>query len=130
MKVVDLTDPWPRIPEGTATEREIRNHWCSLDHFLSHGLGYCLVRESEVVTHCLTTSCDGGEHNIGIITFRPEDRGRGYATLAAAAFIDGCLARGWRPIWKADLHNKPSIQLAEKLGFRKVREYPDYWFTI
>jgi hypothetical protein len=45
------------------------------------------------------------------------------ATLAACAYLEGCLARGIRPEWGC-FYSPASEGLAQKLGFTGGREVP------
>lgn len=115
-------------PEGVVVGSEVQRAWVSLDRFLEKGLGVCARVGSRVVSYCLSLRYSGGAHEIGVNTYDPEYRNCGLATRAARAFIDACLARGETPVWTTDLTNAPSLRVAQKLGFEKVGEYPDYYF--
>ena len=51
-------------------------------------------------------------------------RRQGLAYSAGAALILACLDRGWYPSW--DAANRPSLALAEKLGYQFSHPYPIY----
>jgi len=51
-------------------------------------------------------------------------RRHGWGTVGATAFISGCLRRGRQPNWECFWENGPSTNLAEKLGFRMLEDYP------
>ena len=59
------------------------------------------------------------------IDTRPDHRRRGLATACGARLILACLDRGLYPSW--DAHDKRSVALAEKLGYRRGDPYPVYW---
>ncbi|MDQ0220661.1 GNAT family N-acetyltransferase [Peribacillus cavernae] len=50
-------------------------------------------------------------------------RGQGLASVIAKAFIGYSLENKIVPTWDCDVSNKPSIKLAEKLGFVNPVEY-------
>jgi hypothetical protein len=52
---------------------------------------------------------------IGINTYDLFQRGKGYAWLAARAFLDDCLKQGRTPHWKTEDFRIPSIKLAGKV---------------
>jgi GNAT superfamily N-acetyltransferase len=113
-----------------AVAGRVGRYWRSPAEFLAAGLGFCAMRESEVLSICLTARCSGGRHDISIITLDHGARRQGYGEATARAFIDECLRRGDTPSWNADGTNTASIALAGKLGFTKVREAPDFWFLF
>lgn len=51
-------------------------------------------------------------------------RRKGLASACGAKLILECLKRGLYPSW--DAHNKESLALAQKLGYRFANEYPVY----
>lgn len=58
---------------------------------------------------------------IGINTLA-EYRGRGYASVACRRCIGEILCRGKVPLWSADICNRASRGLAEKVGFAELGE--------
>ncbi len=132
------TDRKPAVPAGYEVRRidqemaasdpdqrllpDISDTWESLDRFLSDGMGYCIVHGSQIVTSCI--SCFSWKHfrEISIRTYDPHERGRGFGSLAAGAFVSACLEGGLIPDWDTDTTNLASISLAERVGFvRKLR---------
>ncbi|WP_026675082.1 GNAT family N-acetyltransferase [Alkalihalobacterium bogoriense] len=65
---------------------------------------------------------------IDVDTFQEEDRGKGYASIAATLVIEYELERGLEPLWETTNHNEASHRLAMKLGFKKEVSYPVYTF--
>lgn len=84
--------------------------------FLQRGLGVCLLEGEELACVCRTVFTGAGEAEIDIYTVEAYRR-RGLAYLAASAFIETCLARGWQPVWGCWPENAPSLSLARRLGF-------------
>lgn len=117
-------------PQCEVVLKEIEQSCVSVDGFLEQGVGFCLRHAGQVITSCISVYVSGQKHEIGIWTYDPAYRNRGFATLTAKATIDHCLAHGLTPVWTADEGNAPSLVLAKKLGFEKVAEYPDYWFLF
>lgn len=101
---------------------EIENFCGSLDNFLAHGFGVCLMRDNEIISEAYAPFV--GEHNveIGIVT-RETQRGHGYAAITCAHLIQTCGERGLQPYWSCDAGNLGSVSLARKLGFQREREY-------
>jgi len=100
-----------------------RHFWRTAEHFLRDGLGFAVVDEGAVVSLAFSSFVIGRAVEIGIETL-PAHRGRGLATVACAALIDDCLARGVEPVWACRLENTASHRLAETLGFVPVRQLP------
>jgi RimJ/RimL family protein N-acetyltransferase len=124
-----------RLPEGftlRAIDRELleRCEWrsdmeffCgSLDNFLTHGIGLCLVRGDDVIVEAYASSLGQTRAEIGAIT-RKTYRGQGLAPTACAFLIQECERRGYRPIWSCDADNTASIRVAQKLGFQTETAY-------
>ena len=87
-----------------------------------HGtIGYCVLHEGDVVAEAVAGPFARGIAEIGVGT-KPQHRGRGLATAAAACAIQACEASGFRPLWNAAQHNAASVALARRLGF--VTEQP------
>jgi RimJ/RimL family protein N-acetyltransferase len=51
---------------------------------------------------------------------------KGLGMLVACAFIDHCLKHGLVPNWDCWTNNRPSVALAEKLGFEARVEVSTY----
>ncbi len=100
----------------------------SVDRFLERGLGYCVRHGRALVSSCLSEYVHDTTHEIAINTYEPGYRRQGFATSAAYAYLEHCIASGWTPVWSADEPNAASIAMAAKLGFQKVGECPDFYF--
>ena len=94
----------------------------SLDNFLAHGIGLCLMRGDDIIVEAYASSLGETKAEIGAVT-RAAYRGRGYAPLACAYLIDACARQGYEAYWSCDADNLPSIRVARKLGFRRERAY-------
>jgi RimJ/RimL family protein N-acetyltransferase len=138
IKFQTIVDQQTSIPSGFSVERinkqlapqlvgDICATWRSVDDFLEYGLGYCLVGGHTIVSACLSAFKARGVVEIGVSTHH-QYRRKGYASLTAAACIKHCLENGWIPHWECFWDNKPSIGLAQKLGFESAGEYPIYYW--
>lgn len=67
---------------------------------------------------------------IDVDTYAEEERGKGYATLAARSLIRYYLKQGMQPLWETTHENAASHKLALKLGFEPVESYPVFAFGI
>jgi RimJ/RimL family protein N-acetyltransferase len=102
-----------------------QHFWRNADEFMSHGGGWVVVKNREVVSLAFTSFRLGSQLEIGVETY-PEHRGRGLAGLAAAALIDQCIESGSKPVWSCRKQNLPSYRLAQTLGFSPTVECPYY----
>lgn len=66
--------------------------WGGVDAFLSDGIGYLIICGREIASLCLSGFVVGDLHVIDIETEASHQR-RGYAALAAQAFIAECAER-------------------------------------
>lgn len=128
-----LHDRASRVPDGLRLQRitgELAQAivtplvgilWHSVEDFLAHGLGFCVLEGDRIASTCFSAFADGQHVEISIDT-HPDYRQRGLATLCGAAFIAHCLTHNLKPIWECWNDNLPSIQLASRLGFQKGAE--------
>ena len=102
---------------------EIQSGWPSVSRFLENGFGFCMLRgDDEVACWCTGEYASRNHIGVGIETIE-EYRRQGLATLTASAFAEHCLSRGIEAHWDCWADNKPSIQVAERVGFRKILDY-------
>jgi hypothetical protein len=101
--------------------------WFSPEAFLAHGLGVVLLAGEEIA--CLCTSVFASHERMEIdIHTENKYRRKGFAALAASAFIEACLRRGKQPNWECFWENEASTALAVKLGFQAEPDYPVYYW--
>ncbi|RDW17282.1 GNAT family N-acetyltransferase [Oceanobacillus chungangensis] len=108
---------------------KIMEFWSSIENFLNDGIGYCIVYESEIVSICFSGFVVGNVHCIGIETFE-EHRGKKLAKKLAHRFVKDCLENDSVPYWDCMESNKPSIAVAENIGFKNVSNYKGYYFPF
>ena len=96
--------------------------WGSVEHFLSAGFGYAVLRRGERVTKAQTVFLGGGFAELGLDTL-PDFQRQGYGRLAACACIEHALAAGLTPTWSA-YDNPASVALAIDLGFVPTEDWP------
>lgn len=125
-----------RIPEGfrieplnaaLAEQVGILASWASVDNFLQNGLGFALLAGDEIASACHSVFASHAHLEIDVHTDEKYQR-RGFAVLAASAFIEACLKRGQRPNWECFWENDASTALAGKLGFSAEPDYPVYFW--
>jgi RimJ/RimL family protein N-acetyltransferase len=95
--------------------------------FLQHRFGFCLQHGQELVGWCLSEYNHDGQCELGIETL-PASQRRGLATATALATMAHAQAQGLTTIgWHCWKRNIPSSNLAQKLGFELVEDYP-VWY--
>jgi GNAT superfamily N-acetyltransferase len=104
----------------------MKNNWGSIAEFLQRGFGCVTVHADEAVSWSLADCVSGDACEIGIRTL-PAYRRRGLATITAAAAVEHALSNGFSTVgWHCPEDNLGSIGTAEKVGFRKERDYTMY----
>lgn len=92
--------------------------------FLERGLGFVVTQGGMLVAGASSYAACDGAIEIEIDT-RPDFRRLGLASACGARLILECLTRGIYPSW--DAHDRRSLALAEKLGYRLDHPYTAYW---
>jgi len=100
----------------------------SLENFLQHGIGLCILHDNEIITEAYASSLGKVRAEIGAIT-REAHRGQGYAPIACAHLIALVEERGYEPYWICDADNNASVRVAQKLGFQEVRVYKIFEYS-
>jgi GNAT superfamily N-acetyltransferase len=107
----------------------VYSFWRSLDDFLEYGRGYCLVREKEILSWCLSIYVSGNEIELGLETARPH-RKEGFGTLVAAACVEDCVRNDITPHWQCWNQDLASITIAESIGFENPVKYPAFRLEV
>jgi RimJ/RimL family protein N-acetyltransferase len=92
------------------------------ENALKKGIGYCLLKDSEVVSEAFAAPLIRYRLEMGTKT-HPDHRGKGYATLVCAHLIRTCEQLGFDTYWNCAKQNLASAVIARKLGYRNEREY-------
>ncbi|WP_424237564.1 GNAT family N-acetyltransferase [Bhargavaea ginsengi] len=108
---------------------KILEFWPSPEHFFETGVGYSTVYKNEVVAVCFSGFVVDQVHCVDIETLE-EHQGKKLAQKVARAFVEECLEQGLVPYWDCMESNKPSVAVAENLGFRNVFDYKGYEFKL
>jgi RimJ/RimL family protein N-acetyltransferase len=99
----------------------------SVEDFLEKSFGTCVVYENEIVGWCMSEYNTDMRCELGIETAVNWQR-RGLAVTNASATMREAARRGYTEIgWICDVDNKPSMALAQKLGFSLLRADDTYF---
>jgi RimJ/RimL family protein N-acetyltransferase len=106
---------------------EMQSETPSVEDFLRGRFGYCLQHGHELIAWCLSEYNHGDRCELGIETLPPFRR-RGLALVTARDTLAHAQAHGVTTIgWHCWKHNVASSNLAQRLGFELVEEYP-VWY--
>ncbi|WP_459501425.1 GNAT family N-acetyltransferase [Bacillus sp. C1] len=108
---------------------QIISFWNSVESFLGKGIGYVILHENQVVSLCFSGFVSENTHTANIETVL-EHRGKNLAKKVAHAFVRECFKQGCVPYWDCMEVNKPSIAVAESLGFINIFNYIVYEYQF
>lgn len=108
---------------------QILAFWSSSEAFFRVGIGYCMIYKKEIVSICFSGFVVGNVHAVAIETIEGH-RGKKLAQQTAKSFVTACLNNNIVPYWDCMESNKPSIAVAENLGFKNVLTYIGYDFSF
>lgn len=110
-------------------QSKILEFWSSTESFFNNDLGYCVVYKNEIVSVCFSGFVVGNVHCIDIETL-DRYQGKKLAQKIANCFVKDCLDKNFVPYWDCMESNKPSIAVAENIGFSNVFNYIGYEFSF
>ncbi|QVK18805.1 GNAT family N-acetyltransferase [Mycoplasmatota bacterium] len=90
--------------------------WMNEDFFLNHGLGYCIIKEKQVISKCITCYRHKNLIEIGIDTIESYQK-QGFASIVCQTLITESLKRNFQVMWSCWDFNEASNILAKKMGF-------------
>jgi hypothetical protein len=101
---------------------EITSMWGSPQNFINKGFGYYAIEGNNIACWCTAEYVSSTSCGIGIETI-DEYQDKGIGSLTTSNFLNKCLQLKITPYWDSWMRNTPSIKLAEKLGFKKIKDY-------
>lgn len=99
--------------------------WDDASKFLSIGVGYSLIKESQPIATAFSSFRHDHMLEIGVET-HPGYRRNGYGGIISAKLISYCIENNLEPIWSCRFSNQASYKLALKLGFDPTSNIPYY----
>lgn len=103
-------------------KKEIEKKWASKNRFVTHGFGYCAIKDKEILGWCTAEYLGNKTCGVGIQTVQEFQR-QGVASILSEIFLKKCREKGLVPYWDTWKKNISSLSCAEKIGFRKVTDY-------
>ncbi|MDG6224070.1 MAG: GNAT family N-acetyltransferase [Candidatus Thermoplasmatota archaeon] len=125
-RIVDIGSDLFDSIEGTVIPKSF---WDNSGDFLRRGIGFCIIKDEDIVAWSYTAWVHGDLIEIGIET-DARYRNRGFAELVSIRFIEHCLDNDLTPVWSCRLENTGSYNLALKLGFEEIRRMPFYKLSL
>lgn len=118
------------LPNVAELREEMCSERVSVESFLAHSAGVCVLYGDEIAGWRLSEYNCGDQCEVGIETTEPH-RQHGLATamthaLCAAAFAGGITTVGWHCL----AANAPSYATARKAGFEEVCRYRSHYVRI
>lgn len=116
----------PILPDAARGVRFIADELASRSTF-----GFRLMVTGRPVAACQSMGFEAGRRfMVYVVTHDEGDRGKGYATLAAAALVGYSLEHGYDPLWETTEWNLASQAVARKLGYVGRDVYPVYGMSF
>ncbi|QVK20697.1 GNAT family N-acetyltransferase [Mycoplasmatota bacterium] len=128
-KIIELPKGYTlkQIDEEIAKKINITKSYKSVEKFVANGIGFCILKDGEVISACYSIHVGNSNAEIDIFT-KEEYMGKGFARIVAASFIEKCIEKGLTPNWSCWPFRETSIILAKKLGFiEREDEIAHYW---
>jgi RimJ/RimL family protein N-acetyltransferase len=123
-----LDDPEIHFPDSLAEWMDFDAVWWTRENFLSKGISYAVLQGNEVAAWCTPDCVAGDRIDTGIIT-HPAHRNQGLGSIAVAATVEECFQQGFSAVgWHCNADNIGSWKTAEKVGFKRNREYTYYYY--
>jgi RimJ/RimL family protein N-acetyltransferase len=94
----------------------------TVERFLEGGLGYCLLREEEILSEAYAVFRGAGRFELSVFTPEPH-RGKGYAYLTCEHLATTLEAQGIPTYWSCHRTNVASVATARRLGYQVERPY-------
>lgn len=105
---------------------DIKACWKSTDLYVQNGgIGYCLLKENEVVAWCSTDYIIENECELYIETFEGHQL-KGWGTQVGLACVRACLKQGLSVRWHCFDYAIGSVKIAEKIQLVKLDACPVY----
>jgi len=107
----------------------IDEFWSSPAQFFKEGIAYGIVFDNKLVSLCFSGFVVENFHCVGIETLEAH-QGKKLAQVLAHTYVKDCFENNIVPYWDCMEGNKPSVAIAEKLGFSNTFNYIGYEFSI
>ncbi|MCK4506624.1 MAG: GNAT family N-acetyltransferase [Candidatus Aegiribacteria sp.] len=100
-------------------EKSTEYLWNARAETIRAGRYFTAFEKDEIASSAYISDIDYQGANITVGTGL-KFRKKGYGKAVVSHATEWCFSHGYRPIYLVDINNKPSIKLAESLGFREM----------
>ena len=114
------------IPKGIIPKEIIKRFWISELDFLKLAHPVVLIYKNNFASICYSASDFNKNAEIDVFT-DPQFRRHKFAEICCQEFIFNILRKGINPNWDAFINNEASINLAGKIGFKKIGNEYDFY---
>ncbi|ERJ13867.1 GNAT family N-acetyltransferase [Haloplasma contractile] len=101
---------------------EIIKMWGSVDTFLRDGIGFCAIKDNELISWSTTRYKSKSKCGIGVRTISKYQR-KGIATALCNHVLHECKKQNLHTYWDSWKTNSPSVSIAKKNGFKEDFTY-------
>lgn len=127
-------DLWGKVVNGSFKNasfltKRLLESWGSFDNFEKNSVGFCITYLDSIVAVIIGTARFKNIIPIDIETI-DEFRHQGLGYSLTIEFVNECIRRNLIAQWDCVESNPISRKLAEKAGFKLVRENEVFWFQI
>jgi GNAT superfamily N-acetyltransferase len=111
-------------------ENEMRSERKSVQDFLDKSFGFCAISGDVIAAWCMSEYNADNRFEIGIET-HTDHRRKGLALQTARACINHGIEKGYTQVgWHCWVKNEESNELAKRLGFKHVLNYPVEYLEV
>ncbi len=109
---------------------EMRSERASIEDFLEKGFGFCVLHGDKIAAWCMSEYNAVNRFEIGIETHL-DHRRKGLALQTARACMNHGISNGYTQVgWHCWVKNIESNNLAKRLGFKHVLQYPVEYLEV
>lgn len=109
------------LAELSEENRWVSKTWCGPAGLAASGIAWAAVVSGRPVSVACPFFVTPMYEDLGVVT-EPDYRGRGMSVACTEAVCRDVRGRGRTPTWATTPDNQASLRVAEKLGFRAVRQ--------
>lgn len=125
---------WNLIKEGTLENGSlvagrILGSWENANDFFEKSLAFCITHLNKIIAVIVGTARFNNVIAIDIAT-EEAHRNKGLGQILTGRFVNECVRRGLVAQWDCMKSNPASRKLAEKAGFKFIKQNEVYWFKI
>lgn len=117
------------IENGEFLTRRIMKSWEDFNDFYKKSLSFCIMHSNKIISVIAGTARFNNNIPIDIETDETH-RKKGLGLILTERFVNECVSRGLTAQWDCVESNPISKKLAEKAGFKFIKQNEVYWFGI